>query len=328
MPTPCNQRKVAFDHRRMNVQPVRGVPSVLMIDAANQALLGRFRKWYRSEGWSECSLRHHLCVYRQVAAYLRDHYRVTLLEAEESQLIEYRYSLTISPRSIATYVSAIHVLYRNFICRRERLREDDPSREVDRPPRVRDSESNPVSERQVFLALEGATHDYELFAWIMLMRYCGLRCVEVSRLRVSDVDEREDGGAWLRVRGKGDRLRGVPVSPEVLPALRPFLRGQGYVFTRTGGKQWSPDGIGKRIRAHFDHLGIEHTAHHLRHSFATRTLEVAPDIRKVQTLMGHASPETTAVYTRVEPAGTAEVVDLMTRRSLAARSKYQGGRGL
>lgn len=275
-----------------------------------------FCRWLRADNAATLTVTHRSGLLRRLSLWLSTHHRVSLRDATEDHLTEWRYTLTCSPRTAAGYISALHVFYGRYLMDHLECREDDPSRRIRRPRRVKKGVPHPVEEQQVRLVLEGAEHNIELFAWLMLMRYGGLRSMEVAGLRVSDLADRDGGGLWLLVAGKGGVARKVPVAPEVTTALAPFRRGQGYLFTRPTGAKWSARDISQRVNDHFRALAVGHTAHHLRHSFATRTLEVEPNIRKLQVLMGHASADTTAMYLLVEPEGAADVVDLMTARSI------------
>lgn len=321
MPTPRDACKVSRLNRCMTPDTLDGTAEAAAQRARrNQLGLSRFSRWYRAEGMSETTVEHRLIVLRQVAAFL-DERGTALDDATEEQLREWRYQLDVSPRTAAGYISGLHVYYGAYLVETEECRPDDPSRRLKRPRRVKLSEPNPITEGEVYLILEAAQIDPELFAILMLMRYAGLRSVEVSRLRVADVEDREDGGLWLRVHGKGDRWRKIPAAAEIRVALAPFRRTQGWLFTTPDGAQWRPREISRRVSLHIRSLAIGHTAHHLRHSFATRTLAVEPNIRKLQLLMGHANLESTAIYTRVEPADLAEVVDLMTSTSTRRRRR-------
>jgi len=298
---------------------------------SNELHIGRFIRWYASEGGAQLTIDSYRRVYWRAADWLSAHHKVALVDAQYAQLQEWREALTCSPRSAANYISALHLFFGEFLVGVVEYRLDDPAARVKRPKRIKKGNPDPVEEPDVFLALDAATHDPELFAWLMLYRYGGLRRMEVAGLRAGDLADRAGGGLWLTVRGKGGKVRRVPVAAEVASALRPFRGGQGPLFTKPSGKGYRPADVGERIRQHFAELDIQHVGHHLRHSFATRTLEVEPNIRKLQILLGHSSPETTAMYTLVEPEGAADSVDEMTARSLRDKQRstlalVQGGR--
>ncbi len=150
-------------------------------------------------------------------------------------------------------------------------------------------------------------------ALLELLYAAGLRISEALRLDLEDVSL---DGAFVRVIGKGDKERLVPVGDIALDAIRAWLDGPrgelvarhhvapirgGPVFlgergVRLGRQQaWS---IVKRAAAAAG-LGDRVSPHTLRHSFATHLLEGGADLRIVQELLGHASISTTQLYTHV-----------------------------
>ena len=138
----------------------------------------------------------------------------------------------------------------------------------------------------------------------------GLRVSEVVVLKVGDVDSER---MLLRVeRGKGRKDRHAMLSPQLLELLRVWWReGRrrslllpgGWLFP--GRNPVEPLSARQLCRAVHAAAGIKkrvspHTLRHtLRHSFATHLLEQDVDIRVIQTLLGHAKLDTTALYTRV-----------------------------
>jgi integrase/recombinase XerD len=131
----------------------------------------------------------------------------------------------------------------------------------------------------------------------------GLRAAEAARLKVTDIDS-----ARMVVRveqGKGGKDRYVMLSPQLLEILRAYWRltkpGRWLFPRRDGGGPIHPQTLGIACRTACEFLGIEKrvTVHTLRHSFATHLLDGGADLRVVQELLGHASLQTTQVYTHV-----------------------------
>jgi integrase/recombinase XerD len=150
-------------------------------------------------------------------------------------------------------------------------------------------------------------------ALLELLYAAGLRVSEAIRL---DLEDLSLDGAFVRVIGKGDRERLVPVGEVAIDAIRTWLDGPrrtifaehhvepirgGPLFVGRTGKRlarqqaWS---IVKRAAASAG-LGGRVSPHTLRHSFATHLLEGGADLRIVQELLGHASISTTQLYTHV-----------------------------
>jgi integrase/recombinase XerD len=150
-------------------------------------------------------------------------------------------------------------------------------------------------------------------ALLELLYAAGLRVSEALRLDLEDISL---DGAFVRVIGKGDRERLVPVGEVALDAIRTWLDGPrrlivaehhvqpirgGPLFVSRTGKRlarqqaWT---IVKRAAAAAGLAGRV-SPHTLRHSFATHLLEGGADLRIVQELLGHASISTTQLYTHV-----------------------------
>jgi len=137
----------------------------------------------------------------------------------------------------------------------------------------------------------------------------GLRVSEVVALKAGDIDSER---MLLRVeRGKGGKDRYAMLSPQLLELRRAWWReGRrrslllpgGWLFPgRTPVEPLSARQLGRVVRAAAQAAGINKrvSPHTLRHSFATHLLEQDVDIRVIQTLLGHAKLDTTALYTRV-----------------------------
>ena len=137
----------------------------------------------------------------------------------------------------------------------------------------------------------------------------GLRVSEVVALKVGDIDSER---MLLRVeRGKGRRDRHAMLSPQLLELLRVWWReGRRRSLLLPGGwlfpgfnpvEPLSTRQFSRAVRAGAQAAGIKKrvSPHTLRHSFATHLLEQGVDIRVIQTLLGHAKLDTTALYTRV-----------------------------
>jgi len=145
----------------------------------------------------------------------------------------------------------------------------------------------------------------------------GLRANEVVHLKVSDIDSER---MIIRVeQGKGAKDRHVMLSPHLLDLLRAHwveTRSKGWLFP--GQKPADPMStrqLNRAIHAAADMADINKrvTLHTLRHSFATHLLEQNIDVRVIQTLLGHAKLDTTALYTRVATKTIREVMSPLDR---------------
>jgi integrase/recombinase XerC len=149
-------------------------------------------------------------------------------------------------------------------------------------------------------------------AVVTLLYGCGLRISEALSLTVADTPLPQ----VLRITGKGDKERIVPVLPAARDAVDAYLRLCPHrqdpdmpVFRGVRGGALGPRAIqGVMAKARMQ-LGLPATAtpHAMRHSFATHLLEAGGDLRSIQELLGHASLSTTQAYTAVDTARLMEV---------------------
>ena len=141
---------------------------------------------------------------------------------------------------------------------------------------------------------------------------CGLRISEGVRIRVpEDIDKER---MVLRVRGKGNKDREVPLPQATHSALREFWkthRSLPWLFPAKLQRGWGLDKghiSEANVRAAFqralENSGVSKQAlvHSLRHSYATHLLEAGVQLRLIQEFLGHSNPGTTAIYTHLSPA--------------------------
>lgn len=134
------------------------------------------------------------------------------------------------------------------------------------------------------------------------MYACGLRMSEAASLPVSAVDSQQ---MLLRIIGKGNKERAVPLTEPVLVMLREVWkmhRNRKWLFPRRRGKSHVPYSTMRKVFNNARHECLfdeDFKTHTLRHSFATHLLERGVDIRVVQILLGHASLKSTQIYTHL-----------------------------
>ncbi|MFT4029653.1 MAG: site-specific integrase [Protaetiibacter sp.] len=157
--------------------------------------------------------------------------------------------------------------------------------------KVPDYAARPASELDYRIALAKADATERLM--LRLAAELGLRCGEISRTHASDLYRVGDGWA-LVVHGKGRRDRVLPLTPDLLGAIR--ARGDGWLFPGRVDGHVSAEWVSKRGSSLLP-PGV--SMHMLRHRFATRAYEIDRDVLTVQQLLGHASPATTQRYVRV-----------------------------
>lgn len=141
---------------------------------------------------------------------------------------------------------------------------------------------------------------------IMTIYSAGLRISEALDLRPSDIDSKR---MMIRIRGgKGKKDRITLLSVRLLSILRDYYRmyqPKEYLFTGQMGGKYSARSAQMILKQAARKAGIvrQVTLHTLRHSFATHLLENGTDLRYIQSLLGHASPKTTQIYTHITTRG-------------------------
>lgn len=213
----------------------------------------------------------------------------------------------IDQRTIAKIVSALRSFFQ-YLCL-ESLRLENPAMLVELP---RSSHRIPgvlkVTEVEKILAAidtDGplGLRDRALFE---LIYSCGLRISEAVELTLDRVFLKE---RLIRVQGKGDKERLVPMGEHARNWLRRYLdearpqlarRPVASLFLNRRGDGLSRKGMWKRFREIAAAAGVDAKVHTLRHSFATHLLEGGADLRAVQELLGHADISTTQIYTHVD----------------------------
>jgi integrase/recombinase XerD len=145
-------------------------------------------------------------------------------------------------------------------------------------------------------------------AILELLYACGLRVSELTGL---DTDRLDLPGLQVRVIGKGNRERRVPMGEEARERLHAYLAGPredwtaghptAAVFVSQRGRRLARESVWRLVRQRAASAGVQArvTPHTFRHSFATHLLEGGADLRVVQTLLGHASISTTQLYTHL-----------------------------
>lgn len=166
-------------------------------------------------------------------------------------------------------------------------------------------------------------------AMLDLLYATGLRVSELIKLRVADLDEY---GGVLRVIGKGNKQRLVPVGKAALASVEEYRAQQReqllggrvspFLFVTARGTAMTRQGFWKLLRGHGKQAGIFRSLspHVLRHTFATHLLEGGADLRSVQTMLGHADIGTTQIYTHVMRSRLRQTVDQHHPRATARKS--------
>lgn len=143
-------------------------------------------------------------------------------------------------------------------------------------------------------------------ALVRLLISCGLRASETVALQVSDLALGERHGKIIIRRGKGNKYREAPAPPETRKALREWLaerekrcsKGNPYLFPNRQGGHITVRCLQQMIKNLGYFGGLDLHPHTLRHTAATNMLRSGADLVTVAQVLGHASVNTTAIYTK------------------------------
>ncbi|MBV8831536.1 MAG: site-specific tyrosine recombinase XerD [Acidobacteriaceae bacterium] len=175
-------------------------------------------------------------------------------------------------------------------------------------------------------------------AMMDLLYAAGVRVSELVQLRLGDLDT-ESG--TVRVIGKGNKQRLVPVGRQALASTENYLRrgrptllkgrNSPFLFVTARGTRMTRQGFWKVLRGYGRAAGLKRapSPHVLRHTFATHLLEGGADLRSVQTMLGHVDIGTTQIYTHVLPSRLRQTVEQHHPRASGrkvARIKAVGNR--
>lgn len=290
----------------------RAHDEVAQVNPADEALIERFIDAL----WSEQNLRpNSLSAYRQDLRQfsLWLHRRGGALNAFDADAVRaylaFRVAAAAKPRTTARFRSSLRRFTQYLV--RERLIAHDPVEAIDAPKIVRAAPKS-LSEEQVEALLAapdiGTPLGLRDRAMLEVIYASGLRVSELIGLQLSHVNFQ---AGVLRVIGKGDKERLVPMGEEAhawleryLREARPQLGGTRrdetlFLNARGGGMTrqafWQ---IVKRYAAAAQ-IHTKLSPHTLRHAFATHLLNHGADLRVVQMLLGHADLSTTQIYTQV-----------------------------
>jgi len=216
----------------------------------------------------------------------------------------------LNARSLSQTLAAIRSFH-SFLDRRFGV--DAPQLALVKGPRVKASLPRPVTEDQAIGLLQEPETDINLEPWeaardravLTLLYGCGLRISEALSLCGKDAPL----GDSLRIIGKGNKTRIVPVLPQVIEAVSDYVQLSPWpldheqaLFRARRGGPLSARHVQATVQRLRGRLGLPASAtpHALRHSFATHLLGAGADLRSIQDLLGHASLSTTQKYTQVD----------------------------
>lgn len=218
----------------------------------------------------------------------------------------------LAPASIARCIVAVRTFYK--FLQLEGVVSDNPAELLSpqkmwqRVPRVLS-----IAQVEALLAAPRRIDTYYLRdrAMLEVLYATGCRVSEVCQLRLRDLALRE---RQIRCEGKGGKQRVVPVGSRAIEAIQAYLQGlrprllarqspaSDHVLLSRSGRPLDRIMLWRLVKAYARRVGADPqiSPHALRHSFATHLLAGGADLRQVQEMLGHASIQTTQIYTHVE----------------------------
>ncbi len=226
------------------------------------------------------------------------------------------YRKGMSAKSLQRRLSAVRMFFRYLL--REKHVSRNPVSSVSAPKAGKRLPGNLDADRMarlLDLPGDGPLVDRDR-AILELLYSSGLRLAELVDLDCGDVDMQD---ATVRVTGKGNKDRIVPVGRKALQALESWQGSRGQIadtgetalFVSQRGGRISSRSVQARVKHWAKRQGIDANVypHLFRHSFATHLLESSHDLRGVQELLGHANISTTQVYTHLDFQHLAQIYD-------------------
>lgn len=241
------------------------------------------------------------------------------IQKETVQQFIYETANTVSPRSQARIISGLKNFFNYLIF--EDHRADNPMELIETPKIGRKLPDTLSTEEinQLIDAIDLSEPQGERNrAMIETLYGCGLRVSELINLKISDLFFEE---GFIKVTGKGDKQRFVPISPlnqKYIDLYRHQVRlhqkiqkgHEDILFLNRNGKKLSRAMVFTIIKKLSEAVGLKKniSPHTFRHSFATHLLQNGADLRAIQQMLGHESITTTEIYMHVDRSHLVEVV--------------------
>lgn len=236
----------------------------------------------------------------------------------------------ISPRSQARILSGVRSFYRFLVLEREI--EQDPTELLESPKigkRLPQVLTVDEIDRILSVIDRSTPEGVRNHCIIEVLYSCGLRISELTGLLVSNLYLDE---GFIRIRGKGNKERLVPISQRAIDELRVWLDLRKHVEVRKGyedhvfvsktrGKALSRISLFVFIQRYAAQAGIskEISPHTFRHSFATHLLQGGANLRAIQDMLGHENLSTTEIYMQVDTTHLREQLLMCHPRSMKKR---------
>lgn len=305
---------------------------------ANEVVIERYRQYLKLEkAMADNTVDAYLSDIRKLADYLRDE-QIILVDATTEDIQHFQadlHDVGIHPRSQARILSGLRSFYKFLVI--EEYIATAPTELIDSPkigfhlPDVLTLEEIDAIIGCIDLTeAEGQRNK----AMLEVLYSCGLRVSELCNLRLSDLYLNEE---FIRVIGKGDKQRLVPISRRAIDELNKYFEQRGDITIKPGqedyvflsfrrGQQLSRITVFHIIKVLAEAAGIQKTVspHTFRHSFATHLLEGGANLRAIQCMLGHECITTTEIYTHIDRNLLRSEIILHHPRNINYRKQHGG----
>lgn len=243
------------------------------------------------------------------------------------------HDIGIHPRSQARILSGIRSFYR-FLVLEDYIRQD-PTELLDSPQigkHLPDVLTVEEIDSLIGAIDRGSREGQRNCAILETLYSCGLRVSELCNLKISDLYLNE---GFIKVEGKGNKQRLVPISSRAVSELNDYFLVRGekvikpgfedYVFISNFGKNISRIMVFHIIKELANQIGLKKSIspHTFRHSFATHLLEGGANLRAIQCMLGHESIGTTEIYTHIDRNRLREEIIEHHPRNKRSRELYE-----
>lgn len=251
-----------------------------------KATLKKFEKYLSFRNYSETTIKTYSSYLKKfLLSFDCDPYHISTRKAEE-YLLNYNYSSVSQQNQI---INSVKIYYK--IVLRSKLRE----LKIERPKK--EKKLPKVIDQAFLLSKIQEINNLKHKVIISLAYSCGLRVSEVINLKITDIDSHRMLIHIKNAKGRKDRI--VPLSETILSLLREYyieFQPKDYLFNGQSKPTYSATSCNKIVKKY---LGNEYHFHLLRHSGLTAMLENGTNLRIIQAVAGHESPNTTAIYAHV-----------------------------
>ena len=269
---------------------------------------------------SVAAYHHDIELFRQYIESIDSSMSIKDIHQEEIEsFLSYLYELGFSASSQARIISGLKKFFKYLMI--EKLISSNPT-ELISSPNIGRYLPDVLSYEEICSMIECIDLSQPLGhrnkAIIEVLYGCGLRVSELITLKISNIYKNDE---FIRVLGKGNKERLIPISKATLKSIELYISGERLhqsindknsdtLFINRRGNMLSRQMIFLIIKNLAEKAGIKKNIgpHTLRHSFATHLLERGADLRAVQQMLGHASISTTEIYTHISDQYLREVI--------------------